>query len=129
MVRFKFEHLALRIRAISTISDFEARSERHPMKQQVQGEVTGISPSPSKLPAKATAAIFSNSFSSRQSLTRQERVVLKQVIRGASSKETGRILGISPRTVEFHRAHIRKKLGAKNTAHLVRIVSSRGIDH
>jgi DNA-binding CsgD family transcriptional regulator len=111
------------------MSDFEASSERHPMKQQVQGEVTGISPSPSKLPAKATAAIFSNSFSSRQSLTRQERVVLKQVIRGASSKETGRILGISPRTVEFHRAHIRKKLGAKNTAHLVRIVSSRGIDH
>jgi two-component system response regulator FixJ len=99
------------------------------MKQQVQKEVTDILPSPSKLPATATDVIFSNSFSSRQSLTRQERVVLKQIIMGASSKEAGRILGISPRTVEFHRAHIRKKLGAKNTAHLVRIVSGRGIDH
>ena len=43
------------------------------------------------------------------------------IVRGASSKETGRSLGISPRTVEFHRANImRKLLGAKNTIDLVR---------
>jgi DNA-binding CsgD family transcriptional regulator len=34
-------------------------------------------------------------------------------IRGASSKETGRTLGISPRTVDFHRADLLKKLGAR----------------
>jgi FixJ family two-component response regulator len=42
-----------------------------------------------------------------------------QIIRSASSKEAGRTLGISPSTVDFHRANLLKKLGAKNTADLV----------
>jgi DNA-binding CsgD family transcriptional regulator len=46
------------------------------------------------------------------------------VARGASNKEAGRRLGISPRTVEVHRARIMDKLGAKNTADLIRIVFS-----
>jgi two-component system response regulator FixJ len=41
-------------------------------------------------------------------------------VRGASNKEAARTLGISPRTVEFHRANVMQKLGAKNTADLVR---------
>ena len=41
---------------------------------------------------------------------------------GASNKEAGRTLGISPRTIEVHRARIMDKLGAKNAADLVRIV-------
>ena len=41
---------------------------------------------------------------------------------GASNKEAGRHLGISPRTIEDHRANIMKKLGARNAADLVRIV-------
>jgi DNA-binding CsgD family transcriptional regulator len=49
-------------------------------------------------------------------------VTLAQIVRGASSKEAGRLLGISPRTVEFHRANIMEKLGAKNTVDLVRRV-------
>jgi DNA-binding CsgD family transcriptional regulator len=43
-------------------------------------------------------------------------------VRGASSKEAARRLGISPRTVEFHRANIMRKLGARNTADLLRCV-------
>jgi Bacterial regulatory proteins, luxR family len=46
-------------------------------------------------------------------------VALSQIITGASSKEAGRSLGVSPRTVEFHRANIMQKLGAKNTVDLV----------
>jgi DNA-binding CsgD family transcriptional regulator len=38
------------------------------------------------------------------------------------SKEAGRQLGISWRMIEVHRARIMAKLGAKNTADLVRIV-------
>jgi DNA-binding CsgD family transcriptional regulator len=55
-------------------------------------------------------------------LTPREREVLGHVIAGASNKEAGRTLGISPRTIEVHRARIMDKLGAKNTADLVRIV-------
>jgi FixJ family two-component response regulator len=54
-------------------------------------------------------------------LTARERQVLAQVIAGASNKVAGRRLGISPRTIEVHRAHIMEKLGAKNAADLVRI--------
>ena len=54
-------------------------------------------------------------------LTTRERQVLAQVIAGASNKVAGRHLGISPRTIEVHRAHIMEKLGARNTADLVRI--------
>jgi DNA-binding CsgD family transcriptional regulator len=55
-------------------------------------------------------------------LTAREQAVLAQIVAGASSKEAARGLGISPRTVEFHRANILHKLKAKNTADLMRIV-------
>ena len=61
-------------------------------------------------------------FPGREPLTRREREVLEQFTAGASNKEAGRTLGISPRTIEDHRANIMKKLGAKNAAVLVRIV-------
>jgi FixJ family two-component response regulator len=61
----------------------------------------------------------------REPLTRRERDVLTLIVGGASSKEAGRQLGISPRTVEFHRARIVEKFDAKNTADLIRIVMSR----
>jgi two-component system, LuxR family, response regulator FixJ len=53
--------------------------------------------------------------------------VLELIANGASNKEAGRSLGISPRTIEVHRARIMEKLGAKNTVDLVHIVlSDRG---
>lgn len=57
-------------------------------------------------------------------LTPRECEVLRAIAAGASNKEAGRLLGISPRTVEVHRAKIMDKLGAKNAADLVRIVLS-----
>ena len=64
-----------------------------------------------------------------EQLTPREREVLDQVIGGRSNKEAGRKLGISPRTVEVHRAHIMEKLGAKNAADLVRLVLGQGARH
>lgn len=64
-------------------------------------------------------------FSGRHLLTSREREVLGQVASGASNKEAGRRLGISPRTIEVHRARIMTKLGAKNAADLMRIVLSK----
>ena len=45
-------------------------------------------------------------FPGREPLTRREREVLEQFAAGASNKEAGRTLGISPRTIEDHRANI-----------------------
>ena len=63
--------------------------------------------------------ILSRPFPGHEVLTPQERVVLAQVVRGASSKEAGRVLGLSHRTVEFHRRNIMRKLSASNVADLL----------
>ena len=55
-----------------------------------------------------------------------ERDVLGQIAAGFSNKQAGRELGISPRTIEVHRARIMEKLGARNAADLMRIVLSDG---
>jgi two-component system, LuxR family, response regulator FixJ len=63
-------------------------------------------------------------FPGRNLLTPREFQVLELITNGASSKEAGRHLGISPRTIEVHRARVMEKLGAKNTIDLVHIVLS-----
>jgi DNA-binding CsgD family transcriptional regulator len=62
---------------------------------------------------------LSKPFPGHDTLTPKERVALDQIIRGASSKEAARTLGISPRTVDFHRANLLKKFGARHAADLV----------
>jgi len=57
----------------------------------------------------------------RSRLTAREQVVLAQIIKGQSSKQIARTLHISPRTVDFHRANLMSKLGAKNAPDLVRL--------
>lgn len=70
------------------------------------------------------ADLWSRRFPGQEQLTPREREVLEQIAGGASNKEAGRLLGISPRTIEVHRARIMEKIGAKNAADLVRIVLS-----
>jgi len=52
-------------------------------------------------------------------LTPREREVAAQVMRGLTSKEVGKALGISHRTVEIHRARLMRKYAAGTTAELV----------
>ena len=52
-------------------------------------------------------------------LTPREREVAAQVLRGLTSKEAGKALGISHRTVEIHRARLMRKYAANTTAELV----------
>ena len=66
--------------------------------------------------------VRSRSFAGHELLTSRERIVLAQIVRGASSKEAARWLKVSPRTIDFHRANIMQKLNAKNVADLVRVV-------
>ena len=52
-------------------------------------------------------------------LTPREREVAAQLMKGLTSKEIGRALGISHRTVEIHRARLMRKYAAATTAELV----------
>ena len=60
-----------------------------------------------------------------EALTPTERISLAYVVKGASSKEAARALGVSHRTIEFHRANILRKFGARNLAELVAITLKR----
>ena len=73
---------------------------------------------------RAGAETLTKTFPGLELLTLRERDVLNQIAAGSSNKQAGRELGISPRTIEVHRARIMEKLGAKNAADLVRIVLS-----
>lgn len=53
-------------------------------------------------------------------LTQREREILDLVAGGLSTKEIARVLDVSPRTVETHRAHIAEKIGAGSVAEMVR---------
>jgi FixJ family two-component response regulator len=72
--------------------------------------------------AGLSAKVPSLNFPGREPLTLREREVLDLFSSGNTNKEAGRQLGISPRTIEYHRANIMKKLGARNATDLVRIV-------
>ena len=52
------------------------------------------------------------------SLSPREREVLDELIRGHYNKNIADHLGITPRTVEFHRAHIFEKMGVSSAIEL-----------
>jgi len=60
------------------------------------------------------------SQSGQKPLTKREREVLGLISEGCSNKQGALRMNISPRTFESHRAEAMRKLGARNTADLVR---------
>jgi len=81
-----------------------------------------------RTPAKPKAAIDPELLSHLQRLTPREREVLDHLVAGQSNKEVGRALGISPRTVEIHRARLMEKMRADSLADLVRMALHAGIE-
>ncbi len=61
-------------------------------------------------------------------LTKREREVLNLISQGCSNKQGALRMRISPRTFESHRAEAMRKLGARNTADLVRAALLHPID-
>ena len=61
-------------------------------------------------------------------LTKREREVLRLISEGYSNKQGALRMQISPRTFESHRAEAMRKLGARNTADLVRAALLPAID-
>ena len=61
-----------------------------------------------------------NPESGQKPLTKREREVVSLISEGCSNKQGALRMNISPRTFESHRAEAMRKLGARNTADLVR---------
>lgn len=60
-------------------------------------------------------------------LSSREQEVLRALLKGHTSKEIARILDISPKTVDVHRANVVRKMGVAGTAELLRLMSDRGV--
>jgi FixJ family two-component response regulator len=60
-------------------------------------------------------------------LSVRERQVLEGLLAGGTNKVIGRTLGISPRTVELHRASVMERLGARTLPQAILIAVAAGI--
>jgi len=59
-------------------------------------------------------------------LTAREREVLNLVVAGKANKEIASALGVSPKTVEVHRAHVMSKMCVDSLAELIRLTLLAG---
>lgn len=60
-------------------------------------------------------------------LTSRQRQILQLIAEGKQNKEIATILFVSVRTVEFHRARLMSKLGARTVAELTRMALQEGL--
>ena len=61
-----------------------------------------------------------------ESLTDREREVLELLTKGKQNKQIAQELGVSPRTIEIHRARVMEKMDAQSVAELVRMMLDLG---
>jgi DNA-binding CsgD family transcriptional regulator len=95
--------------ASSKTGDAELKAGRAPQAQRVaSSELLGLT--------------------GQKRLTKREREVLRLISEGYSNKQGALRMQISPRTFESHRAEAMRKLGARNTADLVRAALLHSID-
>src|SRR5205085_1651048 len=63
----------------------------------------------------------------RGRLTSRERQVVQLVAEGKSTKQVAALLAITPKTAEFHRTRVMKKLNVHDVAGLVRYAIREGL--
>lgn len=73
--------------------------------------------------AEATDAEITHNKADAAGLTKRERQILDLVAHGLSTKEIAIDLGISPKTVEFHRSNLLRKFGARTSSQLVALAT------
>lgn len=98
------------VKAIQTVMEGEEFLDESVKKNLLHESITGQRRSVYEIP-----------------LTRREKEILKLVAEGLSNQEIADKLFISMRTVETHRLNLSQKLGAKNTAALVKEAIRRGL--
>ena len=94
-------------------------SDAHLAPTQVEDGVIGVE-GPIGRTQDCRPEVMPAPSSEQKPLTRREREALALVSEGCSNKQGALRMSISPRTFESHRAEAMRKLGARNTADLVR---------
>lgn len=102
------------------------RYEDERLMRRADGEliwcrVRGLSPD-ATAPAREAVWAFDRVAHSGQltaTLSPREREVVAQLAAGHTSKEIARLLALSPRTVDMHRARLLRKFGVRSTAQLL----------
>lgn len=77
--------------------------------------------------ARARAREASEAAARVGSLSARELEVLQGLVAGRQNKEIARDLGLSPRTVEIHRANLMEKLSVRSLSEAIRIALSAGL--
>ena len=77
--------------------------------------------------AGATIPAENGTTKQRSELTSRQREILQLVAEGKTAKEAAALLGVSVKTVEFHKAATMERLGVRTTAELTRYAVRRGI--
>jgi len=67
------------------------------------------------------------SAKARVALTPREREILQMLAEGRAAKEVGSVLGISPKTVTFHRNNVKRKFGVRKTVELIKRAIDEGL--
>ena len=80
-----------------------------------------------ELEGRSRAAQGAGPGRAANALSGREREVLGLLAAGLTSKEVARRLGLSPKTVENHRARVLEKLGAVNTAAAIGLAHQQGL--
>ena len=115
---------ALRIGAAGYVLKKSAASE---VRQAIKAALSGDT--------FVTASVDPSHWSKRNSdhpvsyhaLTIRQREVLQLLAEGRSMREAGDLLGLTPRTVAFHKYRIMESLGLHNTSELVQYAVKRRI--
>lgn len=107
------------VRAVARGESFLSPSVAHALVEDYSGRSSR---------AEASAAqAASDGRDLYETLTSREREVLQLVAEGYTNQEIGRLLGVSVKTVQTHRAAVMEKLGLRDVTHLVRYAVRRGL--
>ena len=115
---------ALRAGARGYVLKTQAATDLVQAMQQVLRGGVYLSPGISRA---VVEAYLSKSEPAADPLTARERQVLQMIGEGNSTKDVARVLGISVKTAESHRARLMRKLDIHETASLVRYAIRRGL--
>jgi FixJ family two-component response regulator len=99
----------------------EASCETEPLLVAVASAMAGVRKA---MEANRTADLARRRIAE---MSARERAVLAGLMAGETNKSIGRRLGISPRTVETHRAHVMEQLGAHTLPEAVLLAASAGL--